>query len=120
LPPSSTEESILNSTDFPFGGTQMRIFSRAIPLLALTAFAAANSVQAQSASSKSTDIAQVRDNRFKWFFGAQVGAMVFETPKQSQTGVPAFGAHVAVVNRRGGLDGRRRRGYRQRRQHVLR
>ena len=81
----------------------MRIFSRAIPLLALTAFAAANSVQAQSASSKATDVAQVRDNRFKWFFGAQVGAMVFETPAQSRTGVPAFGAHVAVVSKRGGL-----------------
>ena len=81
----------------------MRILSRAIPLLALTAVAAANSVQAQSASSKATDVAQVRDNRFKWFFGAQVGAMMFETPKQSRTGVPAFGAHVAVVNRRGGL-----------------
>jgi hypothetical protein len=81
----------------------MRILSRAIPLLALTAVAAANSVQAQAASSKSADVAQIRDNRFKWFFGAQAGAMVFETSAQSQTGVPAFGAHIAVVNRRGGL-----------------
>lgn len=81
----------------------MRILSRAIPLLALTAVAAASSVQAQSASSKAADVAQVRDNRFKWFFGAGVGAMMFETPSQSQTGLPTFGAHVAIVNRRGGL-----------------
>jgi hypothetical protein len=101
--PSSIEESILDNTDFPFGGTQMRILSRAIPLLALTAVAAANSVQAQSASSKAPDVAQIRDNRFKWFFGAQAGAMVFETSAQSQTGVPAFGAHLAVVSHRGGL-----------------
>lgn len=98
-----SQKPILNSTDFPFGGIQMRILSRAIPLLALTAVAAANSVHAQSANLKSDDVAQVRDNRFKWFFGAQAGAMMFETPRQTMTGVPAFGAHIAVVNRRGGL-----------------
>lgn len=81
----------------------MRILSRVIPLLALSAVAAANSVQAQSANLKSDDVAQVRDNRFKWFFGAQAGVLMFQTAKQSSTGVPAFGAHLAVVNRRGGL-----------------
>lgn len=82
----------------------MRILSRVIPLLALTAVAAAHSVQAQSAAkSDANSVAAIRDNRFKWFFGAQVGAMMFETPSQTQTGVPAAGAHIAVVSRRGGL-----------------
>lgn len=81
----------------------MRTLSRVLPLVALTTVAAVHSVQAQTAQSKAAGVAQIRDNRFKWFFGAQAGALLFETPAQSQTGVPAFGAHIAVVNRRGGV-----------------
>lgn len=81
----------------------MRILSRVLPLAALSLVAAAHSVQAQAAQSDAGSVATVRDNRFKWFFGAQGGAMLFTTPIQSQTGVPAFGAHIAVVSRRAGL-----------------
>lgn len=81
----------------------MRILSRVLPLAVFAFAAAAHSVQAQSAKSDANSVAAIRDNRFKWFFGAQVGAMMFETPAQTQTGIPAFGAHIAVVSRRGGL-----------------
>lgn len=81
----------------------MRIPSRAFPLLAAVAVAAASSVQAQAARSNAGSVAEIRDNRFKWFFGAQAGAMLFETPSQTQTGVPSFGAHLAIVSRRAGL-----------------
>jgi hypothetical protein len=76
---------------------------RAFPLLAVLVLAAAPSVNAQAARSEAGSVAEIRDNRFKWFFGAQAGAMLFETPSQTQTGVPAFGAHLAVVSRRAGL-----------------
>ena len=81
----------------------MRILSRVLPLATLVLAAAAHSVQAQAAQSEAGSVAAVRDNRFKWFFGAQAGAIMFTTPSQTQTGVPAFGAHLAVVSRRGGL-----------------
>ncbi len=81
----------------------MRIPSRTIPLLAALAVAAAPSVLAQAARSDAGSVAEIRDNRFKWFFGANAGAMLFETPSQTQTGVPAFGAHLAIVSRRAGL-----------------
>jgi hypothetical protein len=81
----------------------MRISSRVLPFLALTAVAAAHSAQAQTAESSRAPVAQVRDNQFKWFFGASAGAMFFETQAQTQSGVPTVGAHIAVVNRRGGL-----------------
>jgi hypothetical protein len=81
----------------------MRIPSRVLPLATLVLAAAAHSVQAQTAQSEAGSVAEVRDNRFKWFFGAQAGAMMFTTQVQTQTGVPSFGAHIAVVSRRGGL-----------------
>lgn len=81
----------------------MRIPSRALPLLAAFGVATAASAQAQTARSDAGSVAEIRDNRFKWYFGAQAGAMLFETPSQTQTGVPSFGAHLAIVSRRAGL-----------------
>lgn len=81
----------------------MRIPSRALPLLAALTAIAAPMVQAQAARSDAGSVAEIRDHRFKWFFGAQAGAMLFETPSQTRTGVPAFGAHLAIVSRRAGL-----------------
>ena len=81
----------------------MRIRSRALPLVALAAVAAVHSLEAQSAHSDRSSVAQVRDNRFKWFFGAEGGAMFFETQSQNTSGIPAVGAHIAVVARRAGL-----------------
>lgn len=81
----------------------MRIPSRVLPVFALAAVAMAHSAQAQTAQSSRAPVAEVRDNRFKWFFGASGGAMFFETQGQTQSGVPTVGAHIAVVSRRGGL-----------------
>jgi len=81
----------------------MRIPSRALPVLAALVTAAASSVQAQAARSDAGSVTEIRDNRFKWFFGASAGAMLFETPAQTQTGVPSLGAHIAIVSRRAGL-----------------
>ena len=81
----------------------MRIRSRALPLVALTMVAAAHLLEAQSAHSDRSSVAQVRDNRFKWYFGAEGGAMFFETQSQTTSGMGAAGAHIAVVARRAGL-----------------
>ena len=55
------------------------------------------------ASRSSADVPQVRDDRFKWFFGAEAGAFFFQTQNQTQSGIPTVGAHIAVVSRRGGV-----------------
>lgn len=81
----------------------MSIRSRVLPLVALAAVAAVHSVEAQSARSDRGSVAQTRDNRFKWFFGAEGGAMFFETQSQTTSGIPAAGAHIAIVARRAGL-----------------
>lgn len=97
------KSTLLHSTDFSFGGRHMRIPARVLPVFALAALTMAHSAQAQTAQSSSKSVAEVRDNRFKWFFGASGGAMFFETQAQTQSGIPTVGAHIAVVNRRGGL-----------------
>ena len=81
----------------------MRTPSRVPFLLALAVMAGAHVVHAQSAASSSASVPQVRDDRFKWFFGASAGALFFETQNQTRSGVPSVGAHVAIVSRRGGL-----------------
>jgi hypothetical protein len=89
--------------DFSFGGRSMSIRSRVLPFVALVAVVAPHAVAAQEARSEPAPVAQVRDNRFKWFFGAEAGAMFFQTQNQSTSGIPSAGAHIAVVSRRGGL-----------------
>jgi hypothetical protein len=81
----------------------MRIPTTVLTLLALAALSPALSLQAQEARSGNASVAQVRDDRFKWFFGVQGGALFFTTQKQTQSGIPAAGAHLAVVSRRGGV-----------------
>ena len=81
----------------------MRTPSRVPFLLALATMVGAHVVQAQSSSSSSASVPVVRDDRFKWFFGASAGALFFETQAQTRSGIPSVGAHVAVVSRRGGL-----------------
>jgi hypothetical protein len=81
----------------------MRIPSTVLPLLALAAAIPTLSVQAQEARSAKASVASVRDDRFKWFFGVQGGALFFTTQKQTQSGIPAAGAHLSVVSRRGGV-----------------
>ena len=58
---------------------------------------------AQSSQLERADVPQVRDQRFKWSFGVQGGALFFSTQRQTQSGMPVAGAHISVVSRRGGL-----------------
>lgn len=81
----------------------MNIGSRVLPLAALAALAITPTLRAQTARSERAGVAEIRDDRFKWFFGAQAGAMLFETQSQTRSGVPAVGAHLAVVARRAGI-----------------
>jgi hypothetical protein len=81
----------------------MSFRSRVLPFVALAAVIAPHVIEAQEARSEPAKVAQVRDNRFKWFFGAEAGAMFFKTQIQSTTGIPSVGAHISVVSRRGGL-----------------
>ena len=81
----------------------MRFPFRIIPLAVLATAGIAGVAQAQSAQLKSAEVAKVGENRFKWFFGVQGGALFFGTQRQTQSGIPAAGAHVSVVSRRGGL-----------------
>src|ERR1051326_1634774 len=57
--------------DFSFGGRSMSIRSRVLPVVAFVAVVAPHAVAAQEARSEPAPVAQVRDNRFKWFFGAE-------------------------------------------------
>lgn len=81
----------------------MRIRSRVLSLAALAAAAVALRGEAQSAQSERASVPQVRDNRFKWFFGAEAGALFFSTQSQTSSGIPMIGAHLSVVSRRAGL-----------------
>ena len=80
----------------------MRTSSR-VPFLLALAMAVGAPLVAQSAASSSAGVPQVRDDRFKWFFGASAGALFFQTQEQTRSGVPTVGAHLAIVSRRGGL-----------------
>jgi hypothetical protein len=81
----------------------MRNTSRIFSLVLLAGITGAGAIQAQSARSDNPSISRVRDDRFKWFFGAGAGALFFQTQSQTQSGIPTVGAHLAVVSRRAGL-----------------
>jgi hypothetical protein len=81
----------------------MRIRTRVLPLVALAAALAAHSAQAQQARSPSAEVPTARDSRVTWYFGAEGGAMFFETQAQTSTGIPFAGAQVVVRSRRAGL-----------------
>ncbi|MGH7561602.1 MAG: hypothetical protein ACRENB_11365 [Gemmatimonadales bacterium] len=80
----------------------MRMRSPVLPLLGLLTLAAIPA-GAQEARTESADVAKIRDERFKWFIGAQGGAMFFGTQLQTQSGIPTGGVHLGVVARRAGL-----------------
>ena len=42
-------------------------------------------------------------NPFSWYFGAQGGVMLFETPRQESGGIPVAGANILVTARRTAL-----------------
>src|SRR5262245_32594277 len=70
-----------------FGGS-MRISTAALSILALTSMGH-TALSAQEARSKSSEVAAVRDERFKWSFGVEGGALFFTTQKQTLSGMPA-------------------------------
>jgi hypothetical protein len=81
----------------------MRKPSRSFTLVLTASLVGVGALQAQSARSENASVTRVRDDRFKWFFGAGAGALFFRTQAQTQSGVPTVGAHLAVVSRRAGL-----------------
>jgi hypothetical protein len=79
----------------------MRAWFRVLPALALLT-PVASTLAAQAARSSSA-VAEVREDRYRWFFGAQAGALMFQTQSQTRSGVPAVGAHLSVIAQRAGL-----------------
>jgi hypothetical protein len=80
----------------------MRMRSRVLPLLGLLSLAALPA-GAQEARSERADVAKTRDDQFKWFVGAQGGALFFGTQGQTQSGIPTGGLHLGVVARNAGM-----------------
>ena len=80
----------------------MRMRSRVLPLLGLLSLAALPA-SAQEARSERADVAKIRDDQFKWFIGAQGGALFFGTQAQTQSGIPTGGMHLGIVARNAGL-----------------
>jgi len=81
----------------------MGIRTRVFPIATLATLALAAGARAQSAHSESARVSTIRDDRYRWYFGASAGAMLFSTQAQTQSGIPAVGAHLAVVARRAGV-----------------
>jgi hypothetical protein len=69
------------------------MLGRTATVLGLATLALASSLPAQSNGFAA----------FKWYFGAEGGAMVFETPAQTRGAVFTAGAHLLVTARRTGL-----------------
>jgi hypothetical protein len=77
------------------------MFCRLLPS-ALLAGALASSASAQ-AKLDNAETPKVRDDRFKWGFGAEGGVLFFSTQRQTMSGIPAAGAHFSIVAKRGGV-----------------
>jgi hypothetical protein len=72
----------------------MRMLGRTATVLGLACLAQAPSLSAQSI---------IGFDSFKWYFGAQGGVTIFETPAQTRGGILTAGGHVLVTARRTGL-----------------
>ena len=81
----------------------MRFPLRMLSMGVLAAAGFASAAQAQSARLDAAPAPSVPDNRFKWSFGVQGGAIFFTTQRQTQSTIPAAGAHISVISRRAGL-----------------
>lgn len=71
----------------------MRMLGRTISVLGLASLALAPSLAAQVTGFEP----------FKWYFGAQTGVMIFETPTQTKGGAILAGGHFLVTAKRTGL-----------------
>lgn len=80
----------------------MRFARRFLPA-ALVACGVVTSTTAAQTARRANDAPRVPDNRFRWGVGAQGGVLFFSTQRQTMSGIPAAGAHISVVSRRGGV-----------------
>jgi hypothetical protein len=71
----------------------MRMLGRTVSVLGLASLALAPSLAAQVTGFES----------FKWYFGAQAGLTIFETPSQTKGGIFTAGGHFLVTAKRTGL-----------------
>lgn len=46
---------------------------------------------------------QLRDDSYRWYIAPQAGIMVFETPSQTRSSIPAAGIQAMILGKRGGL-----------------
>ena len=72
----------------------MRILNRSLAVVALVTLAALRGLDAQE---------KPKSDNFRWFIGAQVGVIGFETPVQTYGTVPSIGIHTMIKARRTGL-----------------
>jgi hypothetical protein len=82
----------------------MRFTRRFFPMACLAVSSLAGTAQSQTARLGKAEAPKVRDDRFKWAIGAQGGVLFFSTQRQTMSGIPAAGAHLSIVSRRGGLE----------------
>ncbi|HLG06719.1 MAG TPA: hypothetical protein VI383_11290 [Gemmatimonadales bacterium] len=80
----------------------MQFLPRVLPIALMVMAATAGAGEAQSARLSSSDT-QASVGRFRWSVGLQGGALFFTTQRQTQSGMPAAGAHISVMSRRGGV-----------------
>lgn len=71
----------------------MRMGIRSIPVMALAVCLGISRVSAQEPG----------NGNFQWYVGPQAGVMVFRTPTQDRTVIPAFGGQALIVAKRTGL-----------------
>jgi hypothetical protein len=71
----------------------MRMVIRSIPVLALALGLSVSQAAAQ----------QPGNGDFQWYIGPQAGVMLFKTPTQSSSAIPAFGGQTLIVAKRTGL-----------------
>lgn len=75
---------------------------RILPLALLASGTLSATVLAQATKLARAETPAGR-KQVKTFFGLQGGALFFSTQRQTQSGIPAAGAHVSVVSGRGGV-----------------
>ncbi|HEY9444241.1 MAG TPA: hypothetical protein VIQ25_13480, partial [Gemmatimonadales bacterium] len=68
----------------------MRMVIRSIPVLALALGLSVSQAAAQ----------QPGNGDFQWYIGPQAGVMLFKTPTQGSSAIPAFGGQTLIVARR--------------------
>src|SRR3954452_19554064 len=71
----------------------MRTLIRSIPAAALALCVGTAHLAAQAPG----------NGNFQWYVGGQGGVTFFKTPSQGSSGIPTFGGHTLIVEKRTGL-----------------